>query len=135
MNIKKLIIFLALILTACATTEFKIYEGRSDVIYGKGGTKVVVDSIEIWENGEPPRKFKVIGIIEDERPGGRLPMSQLQKDIVKKAHEYGGDAIVKIDSQSQISGYYSAGSYGNSNITTMAVKRNFSKFAVIKYLE
>lgn len=57
------------LLAGCATTEYKAYEGKGNVIDGKGGTKVVVDGMEIWDNGEPPRKFKILGI-DDQRPGG-----------------------------------------------------------------
>lgn len=133
------------LMAGCATTEYKSFEGKTDVFEGKGGTKVVVDGMEIWDNGEPPRKFKVLGIIDDERPGGIIPMSQLRSDMVKKAREAGGDAVVQLGSQSQIAGFYSSGSataysYGNSataygSSTTMPVRRNVAKFAVIKYVE
>lgn len=136
---------IASLLAGCATTEYKAFEGKSNVIEGKGGTKVVVNGMEIWDNGEPPRKFKVLGIIDDERPGGLIPMSQLRSDMVKKARDAGGDAVIQMNSQSQIAGYYTSGSasanaYGNSataygSSTTMPVRRNFAKFAVIKYVE
>ena len=138
-------LFALLLLAGCATTEYKAFEGKGNVIDGQGGTKVVVDSMEIWDNGEPPRKFKVLGIIDDERPGGLIPMSQLRSDMVKKAREAGGDAIIQLNSQSQIAGYYTSGSasataYGNratayGSSTTMPVRRNMAKYAVIKYLE
>ena len=137
--------FLVLLLAGCATTEYKVFEGKGNVIDGQGGTKVVVDSMEIWDNGEPPRKFMVLGIIEDERPGGIIPMSRLRSDMVKKAREVGGDAIIQLNSQSKIAGYYtsssaSASAYGNSataygSSITMPVRRNMAKYAVIKYVE
>ena len=133
------------IFTGCASTEYKAFEGKSNVIDGKGGTKIVVDGMEIWDNGEPPRKFRVLGIIDDERPGGLIPMSQLRGDMVKKAREVGGDAIIQLNNQSQIAGYYTSGSasayaYGNSvnaygSSTTMPIRRNVAKYVVIKYLE
>lgn len=129
----------------CATTEYKSFEGKANVFEGEGGTKVIVDGMELWDNGDPPRKFKVLGIIDDERPGGLIPMSQLRSDMVKKALEAGGDALIQLGSQSQIAGYYTSGSasaygYGNSataygSSTTMPVRRNVAKFAVIKYVE
>lgn len=135
----------ASLLVGCATTEYKVFEGKGIVIEGKGGTKVLVDGMEVWDNGEPPRKFKVLGIIDDARPGGLIPMSQLRSDMVKNAREAGGDAVVQLNSQSQIAGYYTSGSasayaYGNSataysSSTIMPVRRNLAKFAVIKYVE
>jgi hypothetical protein len=135
----------ALALAGCANTEYKSFEGRNTVVEGKGGTKVVVDGMEIWDNGDPPRKFKILGIIDDTRPGGLLPMSQLRADMVRKAREAGGDALIEIRSDSQIAGYYTSGSasayaYGNSataygTATTMPVRRNIAKFAVVKFIE
>jgi hypothetical protein len=141
-----LLMAFSLSLTAgCANTEYKSFEGKANVFEGTGGTKVVVDGMEVWDNGEPSRKFKVLGIIEDERPSGIIPMAQLRNDMVKKAQEVGGDAVVQLGSQSQIAGFYSSGtataySHGNSataygSSITMPVRRNTAKFAVIKYLE
>lgn len=145
---KQVVLLLALslsLMSGCATTEYKAFEGKVSVYEGKGGTKAVIDGMEVWDNGEPPRKFKVIGIIDDERPGGIIPMSQLRSDIVKKAREAGGDAVIQLGSQSQIAGFYTSGSatayaYGNSasaygSSTTMPVRRNMAKFTVIKYVE
>jgi hypothetical protein len=139
------VIALLVVLAGCASTEYKAYEGKGNVIEGTGGTKVVVDGMEIWDNGNPPRKFKVLGIIEDQRPGGILPMAQLRGDMVRKAKEAGGDAIIQLNSDSQIAGFYTTGSatatgYGNTataygSSTSMPVRRNMAKFAVIKYLD
>jgi hypothetical protein len=140
-----LVVFVVSFMVGCATTEYKSFEGKANVFEGKGGTKIVVDGIEFWDNGDPPRKFKVLGIIDDERPGGLIPMAQLRSDMVKKAREAGGDAIIQLGSQSQVVGYYTSGSatayaYGNSatasgSSNTMPVRRNVSKFAVIKYVD
>jgi len=72
-------------------------------------------------------------------------MAQLRSDMVKKAREAGGDAIIQLNSQSRISGYYTSGSAsgysdGNStrlhgSATTTAVRRNTSQFAVISYVQ
>ena len=133
------------LLAGCANTEYKSFDARNNVFQGAGGTKILVEGMDFWDNGDPPRKFRVLGIIDDERSAGLIPMSQLRGDMVKKAREVGGDAVVQISSQSQIAGYYTSGSasvyasgssaaaYGSS--TTVPVARNVSRFAVIKYLD
>lgn len=133
------------VITGCATTEFKPFEAKVNAFEGVGGTKTVVAGMEVWDNGEPPRKFSVLGIIEDERPGGPIPMSSLKSDIVQKAKEVGGDAVIQLNSNSQLVGVYSSGSatansygrtttaYGSS--TAVPMRRSYSKFVVIKYLE
>lgn len=142
---RTLLLLIAVLLSACAVTEYRSFEARSNVFEGVGGTKVVVDGMEIWETGDPPRKFKVVGVIDDQRPGGILPMAQLRSDVVKKAREVGGEALILLNSQSQIAGYYSTGSatartYGPSTTATgstlsMPVRRNASRFAVIQYVQ
>src|SRR5712692_3234901 len=138
-------VFLLLLVACCAHTDYKPFEAKDNVFEGKGGTKEIVDEMEFWENGEPPRKFKILGIIEDQRPGGLIPMSSLRSDIVEKAREVDGDAVIQIGSQSHITGFYNSGSasaysYGRSTTaygssTTIPVRRNFAKFIVIKYLD
>ena len=142
---RTLLLLAAVLLTACATTEFRTFEARSKVFEGAGGTKMIVDGMEVWETGDPPRKFKVVGVIDDQRPGGIIPMAQLRSDIVKKAREVGGEAVIVLNSQSQVTGYHSAGSatattYGSSTTATgssvsMPVRRNISRFAVIQYVQ
>jgi hypothetical protein len=115
------------------------------VIEGQGGTKKVVDGMDVWTNGDPPRRFRILGVIDDERPGGLIPMAKLKHDIVKKAREQGGDAVILLSSSSQLAGYYTASTanaqfYGNSatgfgSTTTVPLTRRASKFIVIKYLE
>ena len=64
---------------------------------GVGGTKVIVEGMEFWDNGEPPRKYMVLGIIEDERPGGPISMANLKGDVVQKAKEVAGDAVIQLN--------------------------------------
>lgn len=134
----------ACLLAGCASTEFKAYEGPN-TFEGKGGTKTMVDGMELWDNGEPPRKFKVLGIVEDERPGGVIPMMRLRGDIVKKAKEVGADAVIQLSSRSQITGYQTTGSataFGTGNTasaygtsTSVPLRQNTAKFAIIKYVD
>jgi len=136
---------LLLTLVGCATTEFKPFEAKVNAFEGRGGTKTVAAGMEIWDNGEPPRKYMVLGFIDDERSGGFIPMASLKSDIVQKAKEVGGDAVIQLSSNSQLAGVYSSGSatayssgrsvnaYGSS--TAVPIRRNLSKFAVIKYLD
>jgi hypothetical protein len=72
-------------------------EGGNSVVQGHGGTRKVVDGMDVWTHGDPPRRFKVLGIIEDERSGGMIPMAQL-KHIVQKARQNGGNAVIFVSS-------------------------------------
>lgn len=60
--------------------DFKAYEGKNTTFDGNGGEKTTVDGIDFWANGAPPRKFKLLGYIEDTRLKsgliGKLRMSE-----------------------------------------------------------
>ena len=139
------VVAFAALLSACVTTEFQLYESKNNLFEGRGGTKTIVDGMEVWDNGEPPRTFKILGFIQDERPGGIIPMSQLRADIVKKARQVGGDAVIQGGSQSQIAGFVSSGTATATTYRatttaigtgfTMPVRRNSASFVVIKFEE
>src|SRR5438105_976918 len=81
------LVIILTVLQGCATTEFRSFEANNKLFEGRGGIKVVVDGMEIWYSGDPPRRFTVLGIIDDQRPVGIIPMAQLRGDLVKKARE------------------------------------------------
>lgn len=138
------ILILIGILSGCGTTEYKTFEGNNSVIVGKGGTKESINGIDFWDNGEPPRKFQIIGVIEDERSNGIITMAQMKSDIAKKAKDAGGDAVVLLGSSSEVVGMVTSmnaygshyGNYSNASgfATSHIRKNNNSKFAVVKYL-
>ncbi|AEV27729.1 hypothetical protein Dsui_3399 [Azospira oryzae PS] len=65
-----LAIALAVLLSGCATVDFQPYEGKNNSYEGNGGTKVVVDGIDFWANGTPPRKYTIIGMVVSEVGSG-----------------------------------------------------------------
>jgi len=123
-------------------TDYKSFEGSlSGIVQGKGGAKVVIDDMDIWDDGEPPRKFRVMGFIDDIRETGLLLLSS-RSNIVKKAREAGGDAVIKLHTQSQLESLYSAGgasayAYGVHIHTNNyeSSEKQISKYAVISYLD
>jgi hypothetical protein len=139
------VLAITVLCVGCTSTDFQSWEGRNSVVEGHGGTRKVVDGMDVWTHGDPPRRFKVLGIIEDERPGGVIPMAQLKHDIVQKARENGGNAVIFVSSASQLAGYYTASSasaygYGNSataygSSTTVPLTRRSSTYVVIRYLD
>jgi ABC-type nitrate/sulfonate/bicarbonate transport system substrate-binding protein len=55
---------LAFAFASCTSTDFQAWEGGNSVVQGHGGTRKVVDGMDVWTHGDPPRRFKVLGIIE-----------------------------------------------------------------------
>ncbi len=140
------------VMVGCASTDYSAFEGGR-VIEGSGGAKKTVDGMDIWRDGSPPRKFKIIGIIDDTRRQSLIGLVGYEADLVKKAREAGGDAILILDARSEIVGYRNSGqsgtaqttgfvsggyyqgqtSYQGHGSTTSAVRDKITKAAVIKY--
>jgi hypothetical protein len=96
----------ATLLLACSSVlaaDFVSYEGRDAVRQGNGGEKKTVDGVDFWSNGEPPKKYKIIGYITDSRfkSGlvGMIRMSGLDSSIAKETRKAGGDAVILTQSE------------------------------------
>ena len=135
---------------------FTPYEGKDAVQEGTGGAKKTVDGIDFWSNGAPPRKFQIIGFMEDSRRKsglfGMVRMASLEGSIAKIAKEQGADAVILVESGDEVVGIYSQNNQtvsgtasGSGNTTYMqgsgsgtsssiGVKDHHSKYAVVKYL-
>jgi hypothetical protein len=132
-------------------------EARAPVVREGGyGTRKVVDGVDIWTTGEPPRKYQVLGIINDERVQAPFEMQRYYHDVAAKVKQAGGNGAIEAYSNSQItaivsnssttsSGTVSAygagnvafGEYsGSSNTTgwTAAHQNHSARFVVVKYL-
>lgn len=132
-----------LLLAGCNTTSYQSFEGDGKAIRGQGGTKEVISGVDVWNFGTPPFDYVIIGVIDDERPGGRLYMKSLYADAAAKAKEVGADGVIVESNNNKVTGSYSSGSTGyvvGNNVytgasTSYAIKRNFARFLVIKYIK
>jgi hypothetical protein len=157
-GLRLLPVFLVLAVTATVAIadDFIAYEGKNAIQEGNGGEKKTVDGIDFWSNGAPPRKFKLLGFINDTRLKsgliGKIRMSGLESSIAKEAKKAGGDAVILVDANAETTGYIghsvttaqaSATSYGNTataqgqgstTSAAVAVQKEHSRYAVVKYL-
>jgi hypothetical protein len=142
---------LALIVSGCVSTEFYSWQG-SAVMIGTGGAAKNVNGVEIWMTGSPPRKFRVIGYIEDSRPNRGIPLLTRYPDIAKAAKAQGGDGVLIQSESVQYMGtvtggnafthlngnVYGNGFYGNAFSSSTAISAPLTqredRYYVIKYL-
>jgi hypothetical protein len=82
---------------------------------GQSGTRKVVDGVDIWTMGAPPRKYRVLGVINDTRGAGPIPMAGYYSGIAAKVKRYGGNAAIEVSSRSQ---YLGTASFANATTTT-----------------
>lgn len=147
-NAKALIILLSgFALAGCAHVKqnFSAYEGKNSIQEGEGGTKEVFDGVEIWTSGAPPKKFKVLGVLTDQRRDQRFAAAGFGQSVAKKIREHGGDAAIVLDSESKFLGTYSSGSataYSHGNSASaygsgygVAISDKITSLMVVKYIE
>jgi hypothetical protein len=147
----------ATLLLASCSTDYQPLESRTPVVREGGyGTRKVVDGVDIWTTGEPPRKYQVLGIINDERLQAPFEMARYYHDVAAKVKKAGGNGAIEVYSNSQITGIvsnssttssgsvsaYGAGNVafgqysGSSNTTgfSTAEEHHSARFVVVKYL-
>jgi len=86
---------------AWAGTGFLTYDGWDSVQQGRGGEKKVVDGVDFWMSGSPPRRFKILGSIDGARRRGGLAgmvsFSSPDDGVAKQTLAVGGDAVILTD--------------------------------------
>lgn len=120
---------------AGAKVTYSAYEGKPVIKTGEGGTKVSKNGIDYWTSGEPPRRFQVVGMIEDKRDemldGGHAIGSPNIAGKVKKA---GADAVI-IQSQEEAG---KSGAFGSANsgfgFLFAGGSKTITRMVVVKYL-
>jgi hypothetical protein len=122
-------IILSCILVACATVDFQPYEGKNNLYEGEGGTKLIVDGIDFWANGSPPRKYSIIGMVVSEIGSGYGDEDIIRSSVASEVKKRNGDAAVQVTNNAAFSGIINTapGIYISTGVRRM-------QFAVIKYI-
>ena len=123
-------ILLACTLAGCATVDFQPYEGKNNLFEGEGGTKVVVDGIDFWANGSPPRKYSIIGMVVSEIGSGVGDEAIIRSSVAGEVKKQGGDAAVQVNNNSSFAGVVRT---APSFYMAAGVRR--MQFAVVKYVK
>mgnify|MGYP000880667871 CR=1 FL=1 len=120
---------LCLALAGCggwATATYRPYEAREPrIIEGSGGAREIVDGVDVWTNGDPPRRYQVIGTVElhsYDGYGSPLP------SLARKVRDAGGQAAVRVERASGSESIMLRG-VGASYPTTRAT------YLVVRYLD
>ena len=77
--------------------EFAAWEGKQVVKVGEGGARKVINGIDFWTEGTPPKPYVLVGYLLDTRHEsgiyGMMRMASLEGSIANKAKQAGGDAV------------------------------------------
>jgi S1-C subfamily serine protease len=119
-------------------TQFLQYQGPS-IVQGSGGTKRTINGIDIWENGEPNCRYRILGLIQDDisenqgaQPGTlnilnvatASSLAGREKRLVDEAKKHGADGIIYLAGKRE---FVNAGQY-ETNF------RNQAKVAAVQYI-
>ena len=125
--------------SAIAAPHFKRYYAKDPFFEGTGGEMELVEGVEVWTNGTPPRRFELLGYLEDKRHEtglvGKIRMAGLLKAVAKAARANGGDAVILVGQSGEI-----VASSGIATVTGSAavissapIRKHRSRFAVIRF--
>jgi hypothetical protein len=143
-----LLLALALLLAGCATTtRTKRYYDGGCIHQGAGGAMETVDGVEIWSEGAPPRNYRILAMVEDERGAGWIPQATFHSTIAKAVKREHGDAAIILRENSRQTGSLSlanaqttatnwaarTNAWTTAAGATIAVLRKQTTIAVIKY--
>ena len=93
-------------LAGCAKTTFIPVENGTRTV-GKGAILRNVNGIDFWSDGQPPRPYRIIGVIHDRR--NALRKEDLLKDLARAAKRMQGDAVLEYQAYGALSGGATAG--------------------------
>ena len=90
----------------------------------------MVDGIDFWANGSPPRKYTIIGMVVSEIGSGVGDEAIIRSSVASGVRKQGGNAAVQINNNSSFAGIVRAapGFYMATGVRRM-------QFAVIKYAQ
>lgn len=134
---------------AYAQTTYQDWRAKNPYFAGGGGTVQNRDGIDVWTSGTPDRPFEVLGVINaaqtnDFNAIAIVARANQDTKIIKLAKEHGGDALVWLSADTQVTGYTTSGSayahsFGNSayargSAKTRANTVSSGVLAVVRYL-
>jgi hypothetical protein len=89
------------------TTKYKTWQGGG-IQVGRGGACETVEGIEVWSHGTPNRPYRIVGLIEDSRPGGVIPMAMRSSAVARQAKAKGADGLIIVNEGKEYRGTYSS---------------------------
>ncbi len=136
MRLATLLIASAAVLAGCATTNYQVWEGRApQVLEGQGGTKDIVDGVELWNDGTPPRRFQVMGVVTVEATSHPISVSQARSAVAAEVKKAGGDAAIFIEGWGNQGGGNTVGLIGGRPMVFAQNTKTQNRWQVIKYLK
>lgn len=96
----------ATLLAGCTTAEYTVFEYRngSKIIDGEGGSKRVVDGVEIWDAGDPPHRYRIMGMLRVSDYDMATVNGTMLRAIAQQVRRTGGSAAILLTSNGGMRG-------------------------------
>jgi hypothetical protein len=111
--------------------DYQAWEGGNNLRQGQGGTKVVQSGVDFWANGDPPRKYQVLGVATSEIGAGSGDEWLIRSAIASEVKSRGGDAALELGNNVGGNGVLINAGSG----VFIASRNKVMRFAIIKYLD
>ena len=88
------------LLQACTTADYTVFEYRngSKIIDGEGGSKRTVAGVEIWDAGDPPHRYRIMGMIRVSDYDMAYVNTTMLYAIAEQVKHSGGTAAILLNS-------------------------------------
>lgn len=113
--------------TPAIAADFAAYDGKDAVREGSGGTKIVTDGVEFWTSGAPPHRYRILGVLTDQRGTGLLSGSATGTSVARHIRSLGGDGAILLGRDEQVRGAII------SNGVVGIARRATTQLLVVKY--
>lgn len=139
-----LIFFITFVVSGCASligTETKFYHWQSNDIYqGKGGAVELYEGTEFWASGEPSRRYKVIGLIDQKLSEDSMDKAIFgdfnKRQLTELVKEHGGDGVIIVSKNNYVSGATAQAPINQYAPAQVSVNySSASRYAVFKYVD
>ncbi len=82
------VVFSTLLATLVVSCQipYTPYHGATALRNGHGGTVRTVNGVDMWEDGEPERKFKILGVLQDDHESDAA--------LARAARRNGGNVLI-----------------------------------------
>lgn len=118
-------------------TEFKPWTNSAPQI-GQGGTMSSFNGFEYWQYGAPDRPFRILGVMEQSRPGGIggqiLFEQHNQEELQRQLALLGANGIIEVDRRESLSGLSMSRNYGTGGYDIQSHSRVNKVLVAFKYL-
>jgi hypothetical protein len=74
------------------------YRNGSKIIDGEGGSKRTVDGVEIWDAGDPPHRYRIMGMIRVSDYDMAYVNTTMLHAIAQQVRRSGGSAAILLNS-------------------------------------